>query len=73
MTNNQRSASARGASTVEFALLTVALVLAGASSFRALGHSLARASSDGTSALDGSTRDVRVARLPSAVGQGARP
>ena len=73
MTNNQRSALARGASTVEFALLVAALVLAGGSSFRALGHGVARASAGATSALDGSIRDVRVARLPPAVAEAARP
>jgi Flp pilus assembly pilin Flp len=64
LNNGTRSARARGASMVEYALLTVAIVVACAAGFRALGHRMAHAAADGTSALGGSAEEVRVAQLP---------
>ena len=54
----------RGASTVEYALLLAVMLIGGAASFRALGHSMARATADGTDALGSASHEIRVIHLP---------
>jgi Flp pilus assembly pilin Flp len=66
LTQNARSTRARGASMVEFALLTAVIVVGSAAGFRALGHSMARAVTEGTTVLGGTGRETRVGHLPSA-------
>ena len=61
-----RAIRARGASTVEFALLIAAVVLGSAAGVRALGHSTAHAAGDAITALGGSGHESRVVYLPPA-------
>ncbi len=69
-----RGARARGASTVELALLSLILVVVCAAGFRGVGRTVARATAASAAALDEPAgRETRVVHIPSGPGPAARP
>lgn len=66
LTSVSHATRARGASTVEYALLLAAIAFGCATGVRAMGHATADAAADALTAVGGSDRATRVAHLPPA-------